>query len=155
MKHLLLTLAVAGLAPCLVNAAEPKERVTEPTFTEWHDLSVNNVNRFATRTSFFAYENREAALKGNRDKSSNFLSIEGDWRFQWVENADQRPTDFFRTDYNDAAWKNMRLPSRRSSQLSGTSISACFRCWGYSSTRPVIFISGYRSENSCMDRSRA
>mgnify|MGYP003558628420 FL=1 len=110
MKHLLLTLAVAGLAPCLVNAAEPKERVAEPTFTEWHDLSVNNVNRFATRTSFFAYENREAALKGNRDKSSNFLSIEGDWRFQWVENADQRPTDFFRTDYNDAAWKNMRVP---------------------------------------------
>ena len=95
MKHLLLTLAVAGLTPCLVNAAEPKERVAEPTFTEWHDLSVNNVNRFATRTSFFAYENREAALKGNRDKSSNFLSIEGDWRFQWVENADQRPTDFF------------------------------------------------------------
>ena len=110
MKHLLLTLAVAGLTPCLVNAAEPKERVAEPTFTEWHDLSVNNVNRFATRTSFFAYENREAALKGNRDKSSNFLSIEGDWRFQWVENADQRPTDFFRTDYNDAAWKNMRVP---------------------------------------------
>ena len=110
MKHLLLTLAVAGLAPCLVNAAEPTERVAEPTFTEWHDLSVNNVNRFATRTSFFAYENREAALKGNREKSSNFLSIEGDWRFQWVENADQRPTDFFRTDYNDAAWKNMRVP---------------------------------------------
>ena len=110
MKHLLLTLAVAGLAPCLVNAAEPTERVAEPTFTEWHDLSVNNVNRFATRTSFFAYENREAALKGDRDKSRNFLSIEGDWRFQWVENADQRPTDFFRTDYNDAAWKNMRVP---------------------------------------------
>mgnify|MGYP000300255600 CR=1 FL=1 len=110
MKHLLLTLAVAGLAPCLVNAAEQTERVAEPTFTEWHDLSVNNVNRFATRTSFFAYENREAALKGNRDKSSNFLSIEGDWRFQWVENADLRPTDFFRTDYNDAAWKNMRVP---------------------------------------------
>lgn len=65
---------------------------------------------FATRTSFFAYENREAALKGDRDKSSNFLSIEGDWRFQWVENADQRPTDFFRTDYDDAAWKTMRVP---------------------------------------------
>ena len=71
MKHLLLTLAVAGLAPCLVNAAEPKERVAEPTFTEWHDLSVNNVNRFATRTSFFAYENREAALKGNRDRQKS------------------------------------------------------------------------------------
>ncbi|WP_333579091.1 sugar-binding domain-containing protein, partial [Leyella stercorea] len=110
MKHLLLTLAIAGMTPCHIYAANETDKATEPTFTEWHDLSVNNVNRFATRTSFFAYENREAALKGNRDKSSNFLSIEGDWRFQWVENADQRPTDFFRTDYDDAAWKTMRVP---------------------------------------------
>ena len=110
MKHLLLTLAIAGMTPCHIYAANETDKATEPTFTEWHDLSVNNVNRFATRTSFFAYENREAALKGDRDKSSNFLSIEGDWRFQWVENADQRPTDFFRTDYDDAAWKTMRVP---------------------------------------------
>ena len=110
MKHLLLTLAIAGMTPCHIYAANETDKATEPTFTEWHDLSVNNVNRFATRTSFFAYENREAALKGDRDKSSNFLSIEGDWHFQWVENADQRPTDFFRTDYNDTAWKTMRVP---------------------------------------------
>lgn len=110
MKHLLLTLAIAGMTPCHIYAANETDKATEPTFTEWHDLSVNNVNRFATRTSFFAYENREAALKGDRDKSSNFLSIEGDWRFQWVKNADQRPTDFFRTDYDDAAWKTMRVP---------------------------------------------
>lgn len=81
MKHLLLTLAIAGMTPCHIYAANETDKATEPTFTEWHDLSVNNVNRFATRTSFFAYENREAALKGDRDKSSNFLSIEGDWRF--------------------------------------------------------------------------
>lgn len=110
MKHLLLTLAIAGMTPCHIYAANETDKATEPTFTEWHDLSVNNVNRFATRTSFFAYENREAALKGDREKSSNFLSIEGDWHFQWVENADQRPTDFFRTDYDDAAWKTMRVP---------------------------------------------
>ena len=110
MKHLLLTLAIAGMTPCHIYAANETDKATEPTFTEWHDLSVNNVNRFATRTSFFAYENRDAALKGDRDKSSNFLSIEGDWRFQWVENADLRPTDFFRTDYDDAAWKTMRVP---------------------------------------------
>lgn len=110
MKHLLLTLAIAGMTPCHIYAANETDKATEPTFTEWHDLSVNNVNRFATRTSFFAYENREAALKGDRDQSSNFLSIEGDWHFQWVENADQRPTDFFRTDYDDAAWKTMRVP---------------------------------------------
>ena len=64
MKHLLLTLAVAGMSPCLIYAAETTDKAVQPTFTEWHDLSVNNVNRFPVHTSFFAYENRNAALKG-------------------------------------------------------------------------------------------
>ena len=110
MKHLLLTLAVAGMSPCLIYAADTDTKATEPTFTEWHDMSVNNVNRFPSHTSFFAYENRNAALKGDRTQSGNYLSIEGDWKFQWVENADQRPTDFFKTDFNDSQWKTMRVP---------------------------------------------
>lgn len=110
MKHLLLTLAIAGMSPCLIYAADATENAVEPTFTEWHDMSVNNVNRFPSHTSFFAYETRDAALKGDRNASQNYLSIEGDWRFQWVENADQRPADFFRTDFNDSSWKTMRVP---------------------------------------------
>ena len=81
MKHLLLTLAVAGMAPCMIYAAETTYNVVQPTFKEWHDMSVNNVNRFPTHASFFAYENRSAALKGDRNSSANYLSIEGDWRF--------------------------------------------------------------------------
>ena len=110
MKHLLLTLAIAGFTPCHIYAADTTDKVVEPTFKEWHDMSVNNVNRFPVHSSFFAYESREAALRGDRAKSDNFLSIEGDWRFQWVKNADERPTDFFRTDYDDAAWKTMPVP---------------------------------------------
>ena len=110
MKHLLLTLAVAGMSPCLIYAAETTDKAVQPTFTEWHDLSVNSVNRFPVHTSFFAYENRNAALKGDRTQSGNYLSIEGDWKFNWVANADQRPTDFFKTDYNDSSWKTMPVP---------------------------------------------
>ena len=110
MKHLLLTLAVAGMAPCMIYAAETTDKVVQPTFKEWHDMSVNNVNRFPTHASFFAYENRSAALKGDRNGSANYLSIEGDWRFNWVENADQRPTDFFKEGYNDSSWKTMKVP---------------------------------------------
>ena len=110
MKHLLLTLAVAGMAPCMIYAAETTDKVVQPTFKEWHDMSVNNVNRFPTHASFFAYENRSAALKGDRNSSANYLSIEGDWRFNWVANADQRPTDFFKEGYNDSSWKTMKVP---------------------------------------------
>ena len=110
MKQLLLTLAVAGMSPCLIYAADAAGKAAQPTFTEWHDMSVNNVNRFPSHTSFFAYESRDAALKGDRAQSGNYLSIEGDWKFQWVENADQRPTDFFRADFDDSQWKAMKVP---------------------------------------------
>ena len=110
MKHLLLAMAVAGMPAMFAHAATTADNATQPTFTEWHDLSVNNVNRFPLHASFFAYENREAAMKGQRDKSANYLSLAGDWKFNWVANADQRPADFFRTDFDDSAWKKMAVP---------------------------------------------
>ena len=110
MKQLLLTLAVAGMSPCFIYAAQTAKTAVQPTFTEWHDTYVNNVNRFPIRTSFFAYETRDAALKADRKASANYLSIEGDWRFNWVANADQRPTDFYKEDLDDSKWKTMNLP---------------------------------------------
>ncbi len=85
-------------------------QVTAPTWTEWHDMEVNNVNRLPVHTTFFAFENEELALQGDMTKSKRFLSLHGDWKFKWVENADQRPTDFFKTELDDSAWGTMPVP---------------------------------------------
>ena len=84
--------------------------VTNPTYNEWHDMQVNELNRLPMHTTFFAYENEALALKRDMTKSSRFLSLHGDWKFKWVENADQRPTDFYKEDLNDAAWGTMSVP---------------------------------------------
>ena len=90
----------------LINAAN----VTVPTMNEWHDMEVNNVNRLPVHTTFFAFENEELALKGDMTKSKRFLSLHGNWKFNWVENAEQRPTDFFKTDLDDSSWGTMPVP---------------------------------------------
>ena len=82
----------------------------EPTFTEWHDMQVNDINRFKPHTWFFAYENPQVARGGNMKVSANYLSLEGTWDFKWVENADQRPTDFYKTDYSATGWGQMKIP---------------------------------------------
>ena len=82
----------------------------EPTFTEWHDMQVNDINRFKPHTWFFAYENPQVARGGNMKVSDNYLSLEGTWDFKWVEDADQRPTDFYKTDYNAKGWGQMKIP---------------------------------------------
>lgn len=79
-------------------------------FKEWQDPSVNAVNRAPMHTSFFAYESLDAA-RGDKEQSSRFLSLNGLWRFHWVADAECRPTDFWKTDYNDAAWANLAVPA--------------------------------------------
>ena len=81
-----------------------------PTFNEWQDLQVNNINRLPSRTNFFAFEDSHQALKGDKSTSRNFLSLHGNWNFHWVENADERPTDFFQPNYDDRGWKQMPIP---------------------------------------------
>ena len=81
-----------------------------PTFTEWHDMQVNEINRFPAHTWFFAYENEQAARRGDMKASGNCLSLEGKWNFNWVEHADQRPTNFYEEDYDDSRWAKMPVP---------------------------------------------
>ena len=103
-----MALSVSAAKVKVKKVAEPVEQM--PTWTEWHDLQVNEVNRYGLRTNFFAYENEQAALAGNMEKSANYLSLEGTWKFKWVADADKRPTDFYKADYDDSAWKTMQVP---------------------------------------------
>lgn len=66
------------------------------TFTEWHNALVNQVNRLES--------------SNNMTTSDERISLNGDWKFSWVENADQRPTDFFAPDFDDSGWKTMPIP---------------------------------------------
>ena len=89
MKKVLLIMMVAVMAVSMPVIAQ------QPTMTEWHDLQVNEVNRYAVHTSF---------------PQANRLSLDGTWRFLWVEHANQRPTDFFRMDYDAKNWVDMPVP---------------------------------------------
>ena len=81
-----------------------------PTDTEWHDLQVNEVNRLKLHTNYFAYESAEKALAGDRKASANYLSLNGTWKFHFAEAPNKRPSGFFETNYDDAAWKTISVP---------------------------------------------
>ena len=85
--------------------------VSAQTFKEWQDPEINEINRAPMHTSFFSYEDIDAANNGVKERSDNFMTLNGVWKFFWVENADQRPTDFFKVDYNDKGWGDLRVPA--------------------------------------------
>ena len=75
----------------------------QPTGEPWMDLQVNEINRLPVHTSFIAQDENTATM-------SRFLSLDGDWKFHWVANLNERPTDFWRLDLNDSTWGTMPVP---------------------------------------------
>ena len=88
--------------------------IQQPTFTEWHDLQVNEINRLPLHTLHFAYDPNDFPGTGaeylDKKQSMNYMSLDGTWKFNWVANADERPTDFYKTDLDDSKWKNIQMP---------------------------------------------
>ena len=84
--------------------------VNAQSFKEWQDPEINAVNRAPMHANYFAYESTEAAIKGIKEKSSNFMTLNGTWKFNWVPNADARPTDFWQPEFNDKGWNAMPVP---------------------------------------------
>ncbi|MBQ0046059.1 MAG: DUF4981 domain-containing protein [Prevotellaceae bacterium] len=82
----------------------------------WQDPNVNAINRLTDRADFFAFENETLAQadKGPRAnakaKSSRFLSLDGTWKFYWVESANQRLSDYYSAKVDDSKWGTMPVP---------------------------------------------
>ena len=80
------------------------------SFQEWKDPKINKVNRAPMHTNYFAYESADAAKKGVKENSANFMSLNGTWKFFWVKDADARPTDFWKTGFDDKGWNDLPVP---------------------------------------------
>ena len=72
---------------------------------------VVSVNRMPMRAHAFAYENQLLADKDKKENSSRFLSLNGQWKFNWVENPKHRPMDFFLPGFNDSKWVDFPVPA--------------------------------------------
>ena len=80
------------------------------SFQEWKDPKVNAVNRAPMHANYFAYESADAAKKGVKENSTHFMTLNGTWKFNWVKDADSRPTDFWKVGFNDKGWNDIPVP---------------------------------------------
>ena len=82
----------------------------------WCDPNVNEINRKMDVANYFAYESEALAQQSQTPKantkaqSSRYLSIEGKWKFHWVESANERPANFYALQYDDSKWGTMPVP---------------------------------------------
>ena len=74
------------------------------TFTEWQDPAVFEVNKLYPRAHIPQNESWPDFDTWTMER------LDGQWAFHYVPNADERPTDFFRTDYDDSSWGTIPVP---------------------------------------------
>ena len=89
---------------------------------DWENLSVLEINREAARADFIPFATVEQAIKGDKEKSTYYLLLNGKWKFNWVSHPEERPKDFYRTDFNDSSWRTIPVPSNWEMQSYGTPI---------------------------------
>lgn len=79
---------------------------------DWENVSVNAINRLAGRTYSVPLAAESDALTDALEVSSPYeVSLNGDWKFNWVGDPKLRTKDFWRTDFDDSSWYTIDVPS--------------------------------------------
>jgi beta-galactosidase len=104
------TFTLVALGSILNMHAQP-QTPQNVALKEWQDIAVTNVNRAPMRASAFAYETQALADARRKEQSAYFQSLNGVWKFKWVENPSLRPTGFQAETYDVAAWDNFQVPA--------------------------------------------
>jgi beta-galactosidase len=89
---------------------------------DWENPKLYEVNKEVPHASFMLFESAKDVIADDYSRSSFCQSLNGKWKFVYAEKAAGRITDFYRTDLNTAAWKDITVPSNWELQGFGTPI---------------------------------
>ena len=76
----------------------------------WENPELNAINREPMHATLMPYNTLTKALEMKRFDSENYLSLNGLWKFNWVNTPDERPKDFYKNDFDLSSWKNIKVP---------------------------------------------
>lgn len=81
-----------------------------PTGWEWQSPDSLSYNKLQPHAWFFSFAGVDEARRVLPENSSYWRSLDGQWQFHWAKNPDERPKDFYRTDYDASGWDKIQVP---------------------------------------------
>jgi beta-galactosidase len=91
-----------------------------PIPSEIENPQLLGINKEPYHATLMPYANLKEALVAKRHASSFCRSLNGQWKFNWVPTPEQRPVDFYKSDYDVSGWKEIPVPSNWEVQGYGT-----------------------------------
>jgi beta-galactosidase len=78
---------------------------------DWENPAIFRSGKEPASAIKMPFPDAKSAITQTRMQSPWCLMLNGDWKFHWVNHPDRRPAEFFRTDFDDASWKTIPVPS--------------------------------------------
>ena len=114
MKTLLSIILLLGTLGCFAQTTALKGfaygQAEAPTGKEWEAPEELALNKEQPRAWFFTFADVESARRVLPEHSSYYQSLNGDWKFHWVGNPEERPTDFYKPEFDVTGWDDVTVP---------------------------------------------
>lgn len=85
---------------CILLAACGAASAQQPH--DWENPHVFGINKLPYHSTL--------QLPSKENECKEIVSLDGQWKFHWSKNPDERPADFYRTDYDVSEWANITVP---------------------------------------------
>jgi beta-galactosidase len=101
----LVSFVILGIAGTLTSGSEEQSFVND-----WENPLMIGQNKEPAHCTLISYARLEKAIQGDRYQSAYFLSLNGNWKFNWVANPADRPQEFFMPGFDVRKWKEVSVP---------------------------------------------
>lgn len=85
--------------------------IAEQPKYDWENPKMFNQNKEPAHCSLIPYEDHKQAIRNKPDRSPFYKSLNGPWKFHWVNKPADRPTDFFNPKTDVGHWNDIQVPS--------------------------------------------
>ncbi|SFH34338.1 beta-galactosidase [Pedobacter insulae] len=78
---------------------------------DWENPQLVDACKEKPRVSFMLFNKAQDALNDDYSSSPNYKSLNGTWKFNYVDRYMDRRTDFYKTTLDDSGWANLSVPA--------------------------------------------
>ena len=76
----------------------------------WENPAIFRVNNEPAHASLLPFIDMASAMTFDRSASAFYQSLNGIWKFKYLENPLETPSDFYTPSFNDVSWDKIEVP---------------------------------------------
>ncbi len=108
-------LLIGGWKISLAMQQQPIEKLSQSDSAfvpkEIENPAIIGINKEPSHATLMPYNSLAEALAAKRNASTFSVSLNGMWKFNWVDWPQKRPVDFYKSNFDVSGWKEIKVPS--------------------------------------------